>query len=113
MRQYAGYATAEETNKRFKYLLSQGQTRLSVAFDLPTQLGYDSDRPLAEGKVGVAVSSLPDMEVLLEGLPLDRISTSMTINLRERLRPQSEAARAGIESFLSALQRKGNEQGEE
>ncbi len=83
MRQYAGYATAEETNQRFKYLLSQGQTGLSVAFDLPTQLGYDSDHPLAEGevgKVGVAVSSLPDMEVLLEGLPLDRISTSMTIN---------------------------------
>ena len=83
MRQYAGYATAEETNQRFKYLLSQGQTGLSVAFDLPTQLGYDSDHPLAEGevgKVGVAVSSLPDMELLLEGLPLDRISTSMTIN---------------------------------
>jgi len=83
MRQYAGYATAEETNQRFKYLLSQGQTGLSVAFDLPTQLGYDPDHPLAEGevgKVGVAVSSLPDMEVLLEGLPLDRISTSMTIN---------------------------------
>jgi len=83
MRQYAGYATAEETNRRFNYLLSQGQTGLSVAFDLPTQLGYDSDHPLAEGevgKVGVAISSLPDMEVLLEGLPLDRISTSMTIN---------------------------------
>ncbi len=83
MRQYAGYATAEESNQRFKYLLSQGQTGLSVAFDLPTQLGYDSDHPLAEGevgKVGVAVSSLADMEVLLEGLPLDRISTSMTIN---------------------------------
>lgn len=83
MRQYAGYATAEETNQRFKYLLSQGQTGLSVAFDLPTQLGYDSDHPLAEGevgKVGVAVSSLPDMEVLLAGLPLDRISISMTIN---------------------------------
>ncbi len=83
MRQYAGYATAEETNQRFRYLLSQGQTGLSVAFDLPTQLGYDSDHPLAEGevgKVGVAVSSLPDMEALLEGLPLDRISTSMTIN---------------------------------
>lgn len=83
MRQYAGYATALETNRRFKYLLSQGQTGLSVAFDLPTQLGYDSDHPLAEGevgKVGVAISSLPDMEVLLEGLPLDGISTSMTIN---------------------------------
>ena len=83
MRQYAGYATAEETNQRFKYLLSQGQTGLSVAFDLPTQLGYDSDHPLAEGevgKVGVAISSLPDMEVLLEGLPLDQISTPMTIN---------------------------------
>ncbi len=83
MRQYAGYATARESNRRYKYLLEQGQTGLSVAFDLPTQLGYDSDHPLAEGevgKVGVAVSSLEDMETLLDGIPLDRVSISMTIN---------------------------------
>ncbi|MDK2870561.1 MAG: methylmalonyl-CoA mutase, N-terminal domain [Pyrococcus sp.] len=83
MRQYAGYATAEESNKRYKYLLSQGQTGLSVAFDLPTQLGYDSDHPLAEGevgKVGVAIDSLWDMEILFDGIPLDKVSTSMTIN---------------------------------
>jgi len=83
MRQYAGYATAEESNHRYKYLLSQGQTGLSVAFDLPTQIGYDSDHALAEGevgKVGVAIDSLEDMEVLFEGIPLDEVSTSMTIN---------------------------------
>ncbi|MDQ7828591.1 MAG: methylmalonyl-CoA mutase family protein [Armatimonadota bacterium] len=83
MRQYAGYGTAEESNRRFRYLLSQGQTGLSVAFDLPTQMGYDSDHPLAEaevGKVGVAIDSLADMEVLLEGIPLDQVSISMTIN---------------------------------
>ncbi len=83
MRQYAGYATAEESNRRYKYLLSRGQTGLSVAFDLPTQIGYDSDHPLAEGevgKVGVAIDSLEDMEVLFEGIPLDKVSTSMTIN---------------------------------
>ena len=83
MRQYAGFATAEESNRRYKYLLEQGQTGLSIAFDLPTQIGYDSDHPLAEGevgKVGVAVDSLEDMEILLEGLPLDQISVSMTIN---------------------------------
>ncbi|MEW6244161.1 MAG: methylmalonyl-CoA mutase family protein [Bacillota bacterium] len=83
MRQYAGFGTAEETNARFRYLLSQGQTGLSVAFDLPTQIGYDSDHPLAEGevgKVGVAVDSLADMEVLFDQIPLDRVSTSMTIN---------------------------------
>ena len=83
MRQYAGYATAEESNLRFRYLLEQGQTGLSIAFDLPTQMGYDSDHPLAEaevGKVGVAIDSLADMEVLLAGIPLDRVSTSMTIN---------------------------------
>jgi methylmalonyl-CoA mutase N-terminal domain/subunit len=83
MRQYAGYATAEESNARYKYLLSQGQTGLSVAFDLPTQLGYDADDPLASGevgKVGVSISSLDDMRVLFNGIPLDRISTSMTIN---------------------------------
>jgi len=83
MRQYAGFATAEETNERFRYLLEQGQTGLSVAFDLPTQMGYDSDAPEAEGevgRVGVPISSLADMEVLLDGLPLDEVSTSMTIN---------------------------------
>jgi methylmalonyl-CoA mutase N-terminal domain/subunit len=83
MRQYGGYAGAEESNRRYRYLLGQGQTGLSVAFDLPTQMGYDSDHPLAEaevGKVGVAIDSLADMEVLFEGIPLDRVSTSMTIN---------------------------------
>ncbi len=83
MRQYAGFGTAEESNQRYRYLLSQGQTGLSVAFDLPTQIGYDSDDPMAEGevgKVGVAIDSLADMEVLFEGIPLDRVSTSMTIN---------------------------------
>ena len=83
MRQYAGFASAEETNRRFKYLLEQGQTGLSVAFDLPTQIGYDADDPVAEGevgKVGVSISSLEDMEALLDGIPLDRVSTSMTIN---------------------------------
>jgi methylmalonyl-CoA mutase, N-terminal domain len=83
MRQYAGYATAEESNQRYRFLLDQGQTGLSVAFDLPTQVGYDSDDPLAEGevgKVGVAISSLHDMEKLFADIPLDKVSTSMTIN---------------------------------
>jgi len=83
MRQYAGFGTAEETNERFRYLLKQGQTGLSVAFDLPTQIGYDSDHPLARGevgRVGVAIDSLEDMEILLREIPLDRVSTSMTIN---------------------------------
>jgi methylmalonyl-CoA mutase N-terminal domain/subunit len=83
IRQYAGYGSAEETNARFRYLLDRGQTGLSVAFDLPTQLGYDSDDPLAEGEVGrtgVAIDSVADMEVLLEGIPLHEVSTSMTIN---------------------------------
>ncbi len=83
MRQYAGFGTAEETNKRYKYLLEQGQTGLSVAFDLPTQIGYDSDHPMAEGevgKVGVAIDTLKDMEILFDGIPLDKVSTSMTIN---------------------------------
>ena len=83
MRQYAGFATAEESNQRYHYLLSQGTTGLSVAFDLPTQMGYDADHPLSEGevgKVGVSISSLEDMEILLNGLPLEQISTSMTIN---------------------------------
>jgi len=83
MRQYAGYATARESNRRYKYLLEQGQTGLSVAFDLPTQIGYDANHPLAPGevgKVGVSISSLEDMEALFEGIPLDKVSTSMTIN---------------------------------
>ncbi len=83
MRQYAGFGTAEETNQRFHFLLQQGQTGLSVAFDLPTQIGYDSDDPMAAGevgKVGVAIDSLADMETLLQGIPLDQVSTSMTIN---------------------------------
>src|SRR5262245_27041806 len=82
MRQYAGFGSAAETNKRFKYLLQHGQTGLSVAFDLPTQLGMDSDNALAAGevgKVGVAIDTLRDMETVFEGIPLDRVSTSMTI----------------------------------
>ena len=83
MRQYAGFATAEESNRRYKYLLEHGTTGLSVAFDLPTQIGYDSDHPLAQGevgRVGVPIDSLADMEVLFDGIPLDKVSTSMTIN---------------------------------
>jgi len=83
MRQYAGYASAEESNRRYRYLLGQGQTGLSVAFDLPTQIGYDSDDSMAAGevgKVGVAISSLKDMEMLFDSIPLDKVSTSMTIN---------------------------------
>ncbi|MFN9742196.1 MAG: methylmalonyl-CoA mutase [Acidobacteriota bacterium] len=83
MRQYAGFATAAESNQRYKYLLEQGTTGLSVAFDLPTQIGYDSDHPLAAGevgRVGVPIDSLADMETLFDGIPLDRVSTSMTIN---------------------------------
>jgi methylmalonyl-CoA mutase N-terminal domain/subunit len=83
IRQYAGFGSAAETNRRFRYLLGQGQTGLSVAFDLPTQIGHDADAPLARGevgKVGVSISSLKDMEILLDGIPLDEVSTSMTIN---------------------------------
>ncbi len=83
MRQYAGFGTAEESNKRYRYLLEQGTTGLSVAFDLPTQIGYDSDDPMAAGevgKVGVAIDSLEDMETLFDNIPLDKVSTSMTIN---------------------------------
>ena len=83
MRQFAGYGTAEDTNRRFRYLLSQGQTGLSVAFDLPTLMGYDSDHPLSQGEVGkcgVAISSLADMEALFDQIPLGRVTTSMTIN---------------------------------
>jgi methylmalonyl-CoA mutase, N-terminal domain len=83
MRQYAGYATAEESNRRFRYLLENGQTGLSVAFDLPTQIGYDADHVMAQGevgRVGVSISSLHDLEQLFHGIPLDQVSTSMTIN---------------------------------
>ncbi len=83
MRQYAGFGTAEESNKRYQYLLSHGQTGLSIAFDLPTQMGYDSDHPICHdevGKAGVSISSLEDMETLLKNIPLNKISTSMTIN---------------------------------
>lgn len=101
MRQYAGYGSAEETNQRFKYLLENGQTGLSVAFDLPTQMGMDSDHPLAlgeVGKVGVAIDSLQDMEALLSGIPLDRVSISMTIN----------ATAAILLSMVVAVARKQN-----
>ena len=83
MRQYAGFGSAVETNRRYRYLLAQGQTGLSVAFDLPTQMGYDAADAMARsevGKVGVAISALPDMLDLFDGIPLDRVSTSMTIN---------------------------------
>ncbi|MEA2520860.1 MAG: methylmalonyl-CoA mutase, N-terminal domain, partial [Actinomycetota bacterium] len=83
MRQYAGMATAEQSNKRYRYLLDQGQTGLSVAFDLPTQMGLDSDHPRAEGEVGktgVAIDSVEDLARMLDGIPLDKVSTSMTIN---------------------------------
>src|SRR5947209_13755628 len=83
MRQYAGFGTAEESNQRYRYLISQGQKGLSVAFDLPTQIGMDSDHALASGevgKVGVAIDSLEDMERLFDGIPLEKVSTSMTIN---------------------------------
>ena len=83
MRQYAGFSTAEDSNKRYRYLLAQGQTGLSVAFDLPTQIGYDADDPIAHGevgKVGVSISSVHDMELLFKDIPLDKVSTSMTIN---------------------------------
>ena len=83
MRQFSGFGTAEQTNQRFKYLLKEGETGLSIAFDYPTIMGYDSDHPMARGEVGrcgVAVSSLKDMEILLDGIPLDKVTTSMTIN---------------------------------
>jgi methylmalonyl-CoA mutase, N-terminal domain len=103
MRQYAGYASAEESNERYRFLLSQGQTGLSVAFDLPTQIGYDADDPLSAGevgKVGVSVSSLEDMETLFSGIPLEKVSTSMTIN-----------APAGIllAMYIAAARRQGVE----
>jgi methylmalonyl-CoA mutase N-terminal domain/subunit len=106
MRQYAGFGTAAESNRRYRYLLSQGVSGLSVAFDLPTQIGYDSDHPLAAGevgRVGVAIDSLDDMAALFDGIPLDRVSTSMTINATAIIllslyiavaRPQGVASRA-------------------
>ncbi|HET7726500.1 MAG TPA: methylmalonyl-CoA mutase family protein [Candidatus Limnocylindrales bacterium] len=103
MRQYAGFATAAETNERFRYLLAQGQTGLSVAFDLPTQMGYDSDDPEAEGevgRVGVPISSLADMEALFDGIPLGDVSTSMTINATAPILVAlyvAAAARQGVE----------------
>src|SRR5688572_32879218 len=84
MRQYAGFSTAEESNRRYHYLLSQGVSGLSVAFDLPTQIGYDSDHPLAAGevgRVGVAIDSVEDMAALFQDIPLDRVSSSMTIKI--------------------------------
>ena len=83
IRQYAGFGSAKETNKRFKYLLDHGQTGLSIAFDLPTQLGYDSDNPLSKGevgRVGVSINTLKDLEEVFNGISLDKVSTSMTIN---------------------------------
>src|SRR5689334_6055235 len=83
MRQYAGFGTASESNQRFRYLISLGVSGLSVAFDLPTQIGYDSDHQLASGevgRVGVAIDSIEDMATLFDGIPLDKVSTSMTIN---------------------------------
>jgi len=83
MRQYAGFGTAQESNQRYRFLLAQGQSGLSVAFDLPTQIGYDADDPMAEGevgKVGVSISSIHDMLTLFDQIPLDKVSTSMTIN---------------------------------
>jgi methylmalonyl-CoA mutase N-terminal domain/subunit len=83
MRQFSGFGTAEQTNERFKYLLREGETGLSIAFDYPTIMGYDSDHPMSEGEVGrcgVAVASLKDFEILFDGIPLDKVTTSMTIN---------------------------------
>jgi len=103
MRQYAGFGTAEESNRRYRFLLSQGQTGLSVAFDLPTQLGLDSDNPLAQGevgKVGVAIDSLEDMETLFDQIPLDKVSVSMTIN---------STAAAILAMYLALAEKRGVE----
>lgn len=104
MRQYAGFGTAEQTNQRFKYLLEHGQTGLSVAFDFPTQVGYDCDHPLAKGevgKVGVSTSSLKDMETLFNGIPLDKVTTSMTINA---------PASVSLAMYIAVAQKQGIEQ---
>ncbi len=101
MRQYAGFASAEESNRRYRYLLEQGQTGLSVAFDLPTQIGYDSDHPMAQGevgRVGVPIDTLEDMEALFAGIPLDKVSTSMTINA---------TAPMILAMYIAAAQRQG------
>ena len=106
MRQYAGYATVEETNRRYKYLYKQGQTGFSVAFHLPTQMGYDSDHPLSQaeiGKVGVAIDSLQDMEDLWEGIPLGDVSTSMTINA---------TAPIILAMYIAAAEKQGVDQGQ-
>src|SRR5947199_9761001 len=105
MRQYAGYSSAAESNRRYRYLLSQGTTGLSVAFDLPTQIGYDSDSPVARGevgRVGVAIDSIEDMRRLFDGIPLDRVATPMTINAPAAIllapflaAPEHEAAACG------------------
>ncbi len=103
MRQYAGFGSAEETNERFRYLLAGGQTGLSVAFDLPTQMGYDSDDPMAlgeVGRVGVPIDSIVDMEALFDGISLDAVSTSMTINATAAILLvlyETVARRAGID----------------
>ena len=112
MRQYAGYATAEESNKRYHYLLEQGTTGLSVAFDLPTQMGYDADHPLAEGevgKVGVSISSLEDMEALFGGIPLAQVSTSMTINAPPPFCSRSISPPPGARASTRSPQRHGAE----
>src|SRR5439155_70090 len=108
MRQYAGFGSAAETNRRFKYLLAHGQTGLSVAFDLPTQMGLDSDHALAAGevgKVGVAIDTLHDMETVFEGIPLDKVSTSMTINATAAILYVEAALDSGlnIDSFSPRL----------
>jgi methylmalonyl-CoA mutase N-terminal domain/subunit len=111
MRQYAGYGSPAETNQRFKYLLANGQTGLSVAFDLPTQMGMDSDHPLAlgeVGKVGVAIDTLDDMETLLTGIPLGSVSISMTINATAAIllaMVATIAKRQGIAGFGAAWYR--------
>ena len=102
MRQYAGYATAAESNRRYRRLLERGQTGLSVAFDLPTQIGYDSDHALAAGevgRVGVAIDSLEDMETLFRGIALDAVSTSMTINATAPIWWRSTWPRRGVRAW--------------
>ena len=108
IRQYAGFASAEETNARFRYLLEHGQTGLSVAFDLPTQLGYDSDDPRAEGEVGrtgVAIDSLADMETLFDGIPPSSTSISASESIATPVRPTSPSARGSSESSPSCVGR--------
>ena len=106
MRQYAGFGTATESNRRYHQLIEHGTTGLSVAFDLPTQMGYDSDAPIASGevgKVGVAIDSIDDMRTLFDGIPLDQVSTSMTINAPAALLllPISSSARSRVSTRQS------------